>query len=113
MVQVMGERTLSQAEKVKRRLQEAAREYQRFVGDTGSSEVQGMGPLPLLRSALLDFGSLRLWSICAKPAALTSSASMEPQPDKSNVGAAASLTVKIAFMAQHMDQHRKDFHSRR
>ncbi|KAK9792739.1 hypothetical protein WJX73_002703 [Symbiochloris irregularis] len=64
--QVMGERTLSQAEKVKQRLRDIAHEYQRFEGDTGSSEVQ-----------------------------------------------AASLTAKIAFMANHMDQHRKDYHSRR
>ena len=70
-------------------LQEIRRQFQRFPGDCGSTEVQGealkvpcctLAAQPLLRP------------LCC---------------------AVAALTQKIRWMTQHMRTHQKDFHSRR
>ena len=113
---------MSSSEARQQRINEVVSTYQRYPGDTGSTEVQGVLSLPLLsvplqrasritykacpplRSTLLfrlHVKELHYWS-CACCLSLK----------LASLCAVAILTVRILAMAEHMKVHRKDFSSR-
>ena len=88
-VQFMGPEIMCSFERRRERLREAVRAYERFPGDTGSSEVQGGAAV-----------------VTSEPSGRGADA------DKTTAVAVAILTEKILHMAEHMKEHRKDFSSR-
>lgn len=95
-VQFLSAECMSAKESRNLKLHERIREFQRFDGDTGSSEVQGIDICFTCADwiCLISFG-LQQTQLCFLAYAV------------------AVLTEKISQLSEHMKVHRKDFGSRR